>query len=647
MTGSYRFGPFLVDRPGYRVLRDGGAVAVAPKLLDLLLCLLDRAGDLVTKEALLDAVWPDANVTDNALAQAVSELRQVLGDDPASPRFIKTVARRGYRFIAALDPLPAAAPPGSEPEPAATAAAAPAVAEPARTVAVLDFLNVSGDPETAWLSAGIAETVTGDLRALGDFRIVDRRRVLEAVSSAGGGLQAVARETGAGLIVVGSFQRSQGRIRITARLVDAACGEALADAKADGPVEQIFDLQDRIVIEFARELGLPLREAGGSRIGARETSSLEAFRAFTSGWLRVETLDVSELPAAADDFRRAIAIDHRYALAHTGLASAQLAAYEATRCDNEPARELLDEAIDHARHAVALDDGLAEAHAALGFLLVSRWETREAVSETRRAVALEPGNWRHHFRLGHASWGDARLRAAAATLAYHPGFAFAHFQIAMVHVARGDLQAAAAVLQDGAAVQDRQRVRHERFPALGLHWLLGLVHLAAANADAALDDFTREIAVAVPGRLYGREFAMHALLGRGHAHLAANRPGEAIRDCEAALALYPNHAQTHLAMAAALARQRDVSGRTCHLAAADDAIATLERSRPFDAMVARSQRLAADGACSDAVKVLCARVDEAPPGFAGWAIPVEPLLLEVRKEPAFPRLAKALARRAK
>src|SRR5438876_10039514 len=100
---SYRFGPFVADRTGYRVLQDEETLDLTPKLLDLLFYLLDHSGDLVTKEALLDALWPEANVTENALAQAMSELRQVLGDDAGSPRFIKTVARRGYRFITAVE----------------------------------------------------------------------------------------------------------------------------------------------------------------------------------------------------------------------------------------------------------------------------------------------------------------------------------------------------------------------------------------------------------------------------------------------------------------------------------------------------------------------------------------------------------------
>ena len=92
---SYHFGPYVVDRTRYRVVRDGAAVELTPQLLDLLLHLLDNAGALVTKEQLLDALWPGASVTDNALAQAVSELRQALGDEAGNPQFIKTVARRG------------------------------------------------------------------------------------------------------------------------------------------------------------------------------------------------------------------------------------------------------------------------------------------------------------------------------------------------------------------------------------------------------------------------------------------------------------------------------------------------------------------------------------------------------------------------
>src|SRR6188472_4331461 len=100
---SYHFGPFVADRASYRLLKNGVAIELTPKLLDLLFYLLERPATLVTKEALLDGVWPDANVTDNALAQAISELRDALGDVPSAPTYIRTVARRGYRFVATVE----------------------------------------------------------------------------------------------------------------------------------------------------------------------------------------------------------------------------------------------------------------------------------------------------------------------------------------------------------------------------------------------------------------------------------------------------------------------------------------------------------------------------------------------------------------
>src|SRR5215831_13311133 len=210
---SYRFGPFTADRVGYQVLRDGRALDLTPKLLDLLFHLLDHSATLVTKEALLDALWPDANVTDNALAQAMSQLRDALGDEASEPRFIRTVARRGYRFIAPVTRIEDA-----ESGRTRTTGAEPNAEE--RTIAVMDFVNVTGDADSAWLGTGIAETVTGDLRSLGHFRVIDRGRVTEAARRTSGALEDMSANLGSQLAVVGSFQRPGDLIRITARVVD-------------------------------------------------------------------------------------------------------------------------------------------------------------------------------------------------------------------------------------------------------------------------------------------------------------------------------------------------------------------------------------------------------------------------------------------
>jgi DNA-binding winged helix-turn-helix (wHTH) protein/tetratricopeptide (TPR) repeat protein len=641
----YRFGPFVADRARYQVERGGVAVDLTPKLLDLLFHLLDHAGTLVTKEALLDALWPDANVTDNALAQAVSELRQALGDDAASPRFIRTVARRGYRFVATVAEIQTSA----EPPPSTNEPDRPTVGTPAQprlqTAIVMDFANVTGDADCAWLSAGIAETVTGDLRALDRFRVVERAQVVEASRRVGGSAHAVAAALDAAIAVIGSYQRNGERVRITARVVDVQRGDALADAKVDGPIEQIFELQDQVVSQFARELGIADQTAARPG-GARETPSLEAYRAFTEAWLHLETLDTREIPQAIGKFQHAIAVDPRYALAFTGLASAELAAYEETRSDNAPARALLQSAIDHARAAVALDDALAEAHATLAFVLVSAWDTANALASARRAVALEPANWRHCFRLGHAAWGNERLRAAANTLALYPDFAFAHFQSAMVHVARGHLREAETVLRQGAAVQDRQVGRGDRYPALGLHWLLALVRLAQDDVGEALQELDRERELATPHRLYGREYRMHAWSARGACLLRIGRFDEAIESFRQALVLSPDHAPTHLGLSAALDASGARDAAEHSLARADDAVRALSAARPIEAGFSEGQRLALTGRMAEAAAALCQALDRAPAGFAGWTLPVEPLLKQMIDKKGFTPVAARLSDRA-
>src|SRR5688572_20885893 len=163
---AYRFGPFQFDAASYRLLKDDRPVPLSPKVLDLLRLLVSRPSELVTKEAILRELWPDVAVTDNAITQAVSELRHGLKDNSIAPVYIQTVPRRGYRFIAAVDVG------GPAPSPARFASDAPLARSLKRAIAVSNFENLTGDPNAAWLSAGIAETVTNDLRALPDLCVI-------------------------------------------------------------------------------------------------------------------------------------------------------------------------------------------------------------------------------------------------------------------------------------------------------------------------------------------------------------------------------------------------------------------------------------------------------------------------------------------
>jgi DNA-binding winged helix-turn-helix (wHTH) protein/tetratricopeptide (TPR) repeat protein len=635
---TYRFGPFTLDPSAYRLVRDGEIIPLSPKIIDLLLYLVARPSSLVSKDELFKALWPDVAVTDNALTQAVSELRQALGDDPSEPSYIQTVARRGYRFIAPVNPAEVSG--ANAPQPRAAAAN-----ESQPVIAVLDFSNVSGDRELAWLSSGIAETVTNDLRATSPLRVIDRVRVVEAVKRCGSDLSALRPELHLDRAVVGSFQRAGERLRITARVVDAATGEALADAKADGLLANVFDLQDRLVAQFAASLGMPRRGAGRHLTG--DTSSLEAYQAFTEGRVRLESLDGAAVPMAIADFERAIKIDPRYAAAHVGLANARFWQYEMSRARNQPDGGLLARAIDHVRRAIDLERDLAEAHATLSFLLMSAGRAAEALTEARRAVSLEPGYWGHQFRLAHAAWGDERLQALARAVELYPEFPFIHFEAAMVHIARNNLDRAESVLREGTLVQDRQADLKQRYPAKGLHWLLGLVRLARGDADEAQREFEREI-TSGPSQLYAPEFAMNAHDGAGFAYLQTGSPGQAADQFRRALELFPEHARSLVGLGAALARADDASGADAAFGRAEAAIDALRKGgRSTEALLSAALHHAVRDRRDEAIDCLSALLERADLPFSGWTIPIEPLFATIRETADFERVTSRLAERTR
>lgn len=572
----------------------------------------------------------------------MSELRQALGDDPASPTYIQTVARRGYRFIAQV------AAPVSQAD-HAPVATAPSHTDAHPAVAVLDFSNVSTDREFAWLSSGIAETVTNDLRSAGALRVIDRVRVVEAVRRTGGDLPTLRQELHLDLAVVGSFQRAGDRLRITARVVDAASGEALAEAKADGALEQVFALQDRIVGQFSERLGTA-RSPGGSSSRQQphhETSSLEAYKAFTEGRVRLESLDASLVPSAIADFERAAALDPRYALAHVGLGNARFFQYEMSRARNQPDAALLARAIDHVRRAIELERELAEAHATLAFLLVSAGRFDEARVAARRAVALEPWYWGHHFRLAHAEWGEDRLRTLGRALELYPDFPFAHFEVAMVHIARGALDRAESVLREGTIVQDRQAHLRQRYPANGLHWLLGLVRLAQRDHEEAFAEFEREISGG-SGQLYAAEFSMNACDGLGFIALDLKDPRKAAESFTRALKPFPEHARSLVGLGAALLMSNDSKGASGAFAHASTAIEGLRRGgRSAEASLAEAFLHAVKAQNREAISLVKRLVERPELPFTGWTIAIEPLLAPIRQTPEFQAVLATLAQHAR
>jgi DNA-binding winged helix-turn-helix (wHTH) protein/tetratricopeptide (TPR) repeat protein len=637
-ASTYRFGPFVLDRGAYRLRRSDQAlesvIELPPKALDLLLYLVERPGALVTKEEAFQVIWPDVIVTDNALTQVVSEIRQAIGDSPSDPKYLQTVARRGYRFIgevSAVDPhATAVSGPGES---------APPVALP--SVAIVDFVNMSHDPSIGWLSAGIPETVVGDLSGLGCFRIIDRARVTEASVKSYRGLE-IARILGADLLVSGSFQRAGDRLRLSARLIDTATGEVRADAKADGRLEDVFQLQDEIGRQFGEGLGIATPVPVGR---ARQTSNLEAYKNAVEGRLRLESFEADSVPKAVDRFKRAIELDPGYAPAYVGLANAQCQLFERARFLPSPPADALADAQVNARRGVELDNQYAEAHATLAFVLTSAGKRDEARRAARTAVSLEPSQWMHQFRLGYAAWGSERLEALGRALELYPDFAFAHFQIAMVHIARGALAVAASALRDGIAIQASNGQSPKRFPAHGLHWLLGAIALARNDIEAALASFESECASG-NADLYAQEFALAATCGRGVALTAMGKMPEAIETLTGAL---PRDASGRAALLLAAIHHRlgDTNALGGSLAAAGEVAARLRSGgRNGEAAVLEAASRAVRGEAEAAASGVQQAVAAAPNGPFGWFLPIDPLFASVRDLPAFQTVLETIADRA-
>jgi DNA-binding winged helix-turn-helix (wHTH) protein len=367
------------------------------------------------------------------------------------------------------------------------------------------------------------------------------------------------------------------------------------------------------------------------RKAARETDEgLEALlaphRAFVEGRAALETLEAGQVARALDVFERAIAAVPEYASAHVGLANACVLRYEMTRADPLPDHTALERAARHAREACRLNPQSAEAWATLGFIAARTGSRVDALAASNRAIALEPDNWRHHFRVAYVSWGEERLRAAHRTLALLPEFPLAHWLAATVYVARQLPDEAARELEAGLA-NDRVRAT---FGAVALNWLRGLIHLSRNEHDAAMAAFERELEAEGSGHLYARECCANTWYAIGVLRRRQGRSSEAAAAFRQAVERIPAHPLARLAIDDSPAPLTDITDRP------DD----------VDAAMARAVALCGQGAHTEAANIVTVALSTAPPGAAGWLLPLEPTL-HVTARPEIWRNALAhLTRRA-
>jgi DNA-binding winged helix-turn-helix (wHTH) protein/cytochrome c-type biogenesis protein CcmH/NrfG len=384
---------------------------------------------------------------------------------------------------------------------------------------------------------------------------------------------------------------------------------------------QYIDTQARRGYRFVAPVTRIERRASDAALEAL----LAPHRAWMEGRAALESLERREIVRARAVFADVVAAAPAQAPAHVGLANACAMQFEMTRAESAPDFAALTLAVEHAKEACRLDAGYGEAWATLGFVLERTGERVDALAALRRAVSLEPDNWRHQVRLAYGSWGEERLRAARRALALVPGLAMAHWLAATVHVARQALVDAERDLRAGLEAQQQAA---GPFSAVALHWLAGLLRLREDAHEAALDQFDRELASETSGHLYARECCANTWYAIGALHLRCRRNTDAASAFRQAIARVPLHpgARVGLAFSEGTTAVRDRGGPA---------------SSSIEAVLAKAAALNLRGDGDRAAVLVERELEQAPPGNTGWLLPVEPLL-NVVAHPA--RWSRALAR---
>jgi serine/threonine-protein kinase len=275
--------------------------------------------------------------------------------------------------------------------------------EERRRVLVLEFTNLTRAVDADWLSTGIAETVSADLGTLTGVKVVGhdvatRRRIASALEGrpVDANLAAeMGRSVGAQCVVFGAFQKIGDRIRITPHFVDTRDGSLMGGEKIDGPMNDIFALQDRIVTALTDSLRLRLTSSELARLEQPPTAHLDAYEHYSRGYRGYRQFGKESVKSAAEHFRAAIAIDPNYALAYAGLGSIHGPMYIASG-----KREVLDEGVRLLERAIALDASLGEAHAWLAYMQFRQGRFHEAVEIARRGVEHDPTSDTVWYMLG-------------------------------------------------------------------------------------------------------------------------------------------------------------------------------------------------------------------------------------------------------
>ena len=370
------FGPFVLDPEARTLVRGGDLVPIGHRGFLILTNLLERPGEVVGKNALIDAAWPGLAIEESNLTVQIAALRKLLGAAPHGGEWIETLPRVGYRFVGDAKKVSEdSATPGLHGPPA---------------IAVLPFENLTSDPEQSFLADGLVEEIITALSRFRTFAVVARNSTF-AYKGRAVDVREVARDLGVRYVLEGSVRRSGDRVRVAAQLIDGASGAHLWAEKFEGALSDIFDFQDEITKSVIGLIEPRIRKAEIERALRKRPESLDAWDLYVQAMPLVYGADVSAYSEAIDLIHRALALEPRYGAAMS-LASW---AHEKRRTFGGTAPPGIDDtelALAFAQRALDIDPDDALAMALLGWERILFRRDYAGLELCTRAVELNPNH---------------------------------------------------------------------------------------------------------------------------------------------------------------------------------------------------------------------------------------------------------------
>ncbi len=393
---SYRFDDVVVDRDLFRVLKRDQVMTLVPRAFDLLIYLIEHRERVVEKQELFDQVWRESIVSDNALTQEIRNIRHALGDAAGSSRYIRTVLKHGYRFIADV----------------IEERKAVASIESVASIAVLPFANLSAAPEQEYFCDGLAEELLNALTTVSGLRVVARTSAF-SLKHQQLDVREIGRRLNAATVLEGSVQRTGNRVRILTQLINTVDGYHLWSERFDREMDDIFTIQDEIAGAILDKLKLKLLPNEKNAVIKRYTDSVDAYHLYLKGrhfWNK--RFGPGALEKALEYFQQTIGVDPGHALAYSGVADCcNLLGLWGFRAPHKACAS----AMAAAEKALGIDNTLAEAHASLAFArLLYAWDWPGAESEFKEALALNEGYGQAHLHYALYLMAMARFDEAVA-----------------------------------------------------------------------------------------------------------------------------------------------------------------------------------------------------------------------------------------